>query len=372
MVRKSDARRRDTRMHHVKRLASVVLAVAVLAARLLAGAPSAALVAAKTLDMYFIDVEGGQATLIVTPAGASFLIDAGFPSDGTFNSKSGAPAQARDAQRVLAAARDAGLRQIDHLMVTHYHADHMGGVMELAQLIPIRSFIDHGAPSADAEVAVPGTQALYEAYVALRAKGKHIEPKPGDRLPIKGVDVVVLASGGAVLTKPLAGAGAPNPSCTGEGVAAQEKTENTRSTAVHVRYGKFSLLDVGDLTGRPLFALTCPANLIGAASVYLVAHHGGADGSDPSLFAAVKPRVAIMNNGPRKGAQARTFATIAQMPTIDIWQLHRSLNAGVENMPDDRIANLDESTSAWIKVSANRDGSFTVTNGRTGFKKVYQ
>ena len=326
--------------------------------------------AANTLDIYFIDVEGGQATLMVTPTGESFLVDAGFPGDGTFASKPGDPAQARDAQRILAAARDAGVRQIDHLMLTHYHGDHMGGVIELSQLLPIRHFIDHSAPSAEAEVGVPGTMALYNAYVALRASGTHTEPKPGDRLPLGGVDVVVLASAGEVLGAPLAGAGQPNPACTGTGEPAQEKTENPRSTAIRVQFGAFRFLNVGDLSGAPLFA-TCPTNLIGTADLYLIAHHGGNDGADPSLFAAVKPRVAIFNNGPRKGAQARTFATIRGIPTLDAWQLHRSGNPGVENVPDARVANLDESTSAWIKVSARPDGSFTVTNGRTGQTTAY-
>lgn len=327
--------------------------------------------APNTLDIYFIDVEGGQATLMVTPAGESFLIDAGFPGDGTFASKPGDPALARDAQRILAAARAAGVRQIDHLMLTHYHADHMGGVIELAQLLPIRHFIDHSAPSAEAEAVVPGTLALYNAYVALRAGGTHTEPKPGDRLPLRGVDVVVLATAGKIVATPLPGAGRPNPACSGTGEPAQEMTENPRSTAIHVQFGAFRFLNVGDLSGAPLFALTCPTNLIGTADLYLIAHHGGNDGADPSLFAAVQPRVAIMNNGPRKGAQARTFATIRAIPTLDGWQLHRSGNPGVDNFPDARIANLTDSTSAWIKVSASADGSFTVTNGRTGQSTAY-
>ena len=344
------------------------LACGLLAMLMLTGATSPA---ANTLDIYFIDVEGGQATLMVTPAGESFLIDAGFPGDGTFASKPGDPAKARDAQRILAAARAAGVRQIDHLMLTHYHADHMGGVIELSQLLPIRHFIDHSAPSAEAEVIVPGTLALYDAYVALRASGTHTEPKPGDRLPLRDVDVTVLATAGEILAAPLPGAGQPNPACTGTGEPAQEKTENPRSTAIRVQFGAFRFLNVGDLSGAPLFALTCPTNLIGAADLYLIAHHGGNDGADPSLFAAAKPRVAIMNNGPRKGAQGRTFATIRAIPTLDGWQLHRSGNPGVENFPDARIANFDESTSAWIKVSASADGSFTVTNGRTGQSTAY-
>jgi len=327
---------------------------------------------AKTLDIYFIDVEGGQSTLIVTPAGESFLIDAGYPGDGTFTSKPGDPAKARDAQRILAAARDAGVKRIDYLLLSHYHADHAGGVVELAQLLPIRTFIDHAAPSVEADSAVPGTKAVYDGYVAVRKSGRHIEAKPGDRVPIKGVNAMIVASDGRGLSKPLEGAGQSNPACEGEGVAPQEKTENPRSVAVRLEYGKFRFLDPGDLTGPPLFALTCPINLIGEAEVYLIAHHGGADGSDPSLFAAVKPLVAIMSNGPRKGGQAPTLATIGRFPSIDGWQLHRSSNPGAENMPDARIANLDTTTSAWLKLSANADGSFTITNGRTGESKTYR
>jgi beta-lactamase superfamily II metal-dependent hydrolase len=324
-----------------------------------------------TLDIYFIDVEGGQSTLVVTPRGESLLIDAGFPGDGTFSSKPGDPAHARDPQRIMSAARAAGISRIDYLLLTHFHADHDGGVAELAQLIPIGTFIDHAAPLPEAEAGVPGTQAIYDAYVGLRARGAHLEPRPGDRLPLNGVDAVVVASAASVLQQPLDGAGATNNACAGNGVAPQEKTENPRSTGVLLTFGKFRFLDIGDLSGPPLFALTCPVNRVGEVSVYLVAHHGGADASDPALFAATKPRVAIFNNGPRKGAQAETFATLRAHPTVDLWQLHRSLNVGVENMPDERIANLDESTSAWLKLSAHPDGSFSITNGRTGRSRTY-
>lgn len=326
---------------------------------------------ADTLDIYFIDVEGGQSTLIVTPAGESLLIDTGFPNDGTFASKAGAPSSARDPQRILAAARDAGVTKIDYLLLTHYHADHAGGVVELSQLLPIGTFIDHAAPTKDADTAVAGTQAIYDAYLAVRAKGRHIEPAPGDRLPLKGLDAVVVASGGTTLTAPIEGTARPNPACRGNGVPASEKTENPRSTAVRLQFGAFRFLDLGDLSGPPLFALTCPANLIGESDVYLITHHGGNDAADPALFAAIKPRVAIFNNGATKGAQADTLATVRQFPAIDSWQLHRSMNDGVVNAADERIANLDETTSAWTKIRASADGSFIVTNGRTGASKAY-
>ena len=347
-------------------LASGALVSAMPAAR-----PVARRAADETLDIYFIDVEGGQSTLIKTPNGETLLIDAGFASDGTFASRPIDPTEARDPQRILAAAHDAGVSRIDYLMVTHFHGDHDGGVVELSQLLPIRTFIDHGSPAPDAEAGVPGTTALFELYARLRNRTAHIEPKPGDRLPLKSVEATVVASGGATITSPLSGAGNTSPACSGNGLPAQEKTENPRSTGIRLRYGKFRFLDVGDLSGAPLFALTCPRNLVGEADVYLVAHHGGVDAADPVTFKALNPLVAIVNNGPTKGGANETLATLRSIASIDSWQLHRAMADGAPNAPDERIANLTERTSAYIKVSAKADGSFTVTNSRTGTTKSY-
>jgi beta-lactamase superfamily II metal-dependent hydrolase len=327
---------------------------------------SAATKVSDTLRIYFIDVEGGKSALVVTPGGESLLIDAGFASTGWFNSMPGDPAKARDAQRILLAAHDAGLRQIDHMLVSHYHADHFGGVMELAQLIPIKEYIDHSAPDSAAEKRVPGTLQLYADYVALRSRAGHRDAKAGDHFTLKdGVAVDVVASDGVGITKPLSGGGATNPACTSGGIPAQEVTENPNSTAIRLQFGAFSYLDVGDLTNAPLYALTCPVNLIGLVDVYNIAHHGGADGSDPSLFEAVKPRAAIFSNAGRKGAEAATLNTLRQLG-IAGWQLHASTRRDVVNMPDAQIANMDTTTAAWLKLSANRDGSFSITNGRTG------
>lgn len=333
--------------------------------------------AASTLTIYFIDVEGGQATLVVTPAGESLLIDAGFPSDDAliapaFGARPGASANARDPRRIVAAAKDAGVTQIDYMLVTHFHADHAGGVVELSQLLPIRTYIDHGAPAPGTDEGVPGSQAIYDQYLTVRSKARHIQPKPGDVLPLKGIEARVVSAGTAVPSTPLPGAGQANPACGATGIPAQEKVENPHSVGVRLEFGKFRFLDVGDLSGVPLFALTCPNSLIGESDVYLVAHHGGADGADPATFKAVNPLVAVFNNGPRKGAQPPTLTTVRQLPSLDGWQVHRSLNPGAENAPDDRLANLDESTSAWIKLVANGDGSFTVTNGRNGYSKMYR
>src|SRR5262245_2107320 len=224
--------------------------------------------AARTLDLYFIDVEGGQATLIVTPAGETLLVDTGFPSDGTFQSVAGDPAKARDANRIAEAARAAGVNRIDYLLITHFHADHDGGVVELARLMPIRTFIDHETPSPDVDATSAGARAAFDAYAAVRAKGRHVAPAPGARLPLKGIETIVVSAGGATITKPLPGAGAATPSCT-TATKPDEPNENPRSTGIRLQYGAFTFLDVGDLSGDPLFALTCPRSLIGPVSVYL-------------------------------------------------------------------------------------------------------
>jgi len=323
--------------------------------------------AAKTLDIYFIDVEGGQSTLIITPAGQSLLIDTGFAANGFYDLSN----RGRDPQRIIAAAKSAGIERIDFLLITHFHADHDGGVVDLATQIPIDTFIDHGDVPAEAEQGVNGTLDAFNAYAAVRAKGHHLQPKPGDRLPLKGVEALVVSSAGERLVKAMNGAGLRNPSCGASEIAAQEIYENPRSTGFVLRFGRFRFLDVGDLTGRPLFALVCPNDLVGPVDVYLVAHHGGPDSAEPATFAAFRPRVAILNNGTTKGGASATFAMLHGLSAVDTWQLHRSQNPGAVNFSDEWIANLGETTGYWIKLSANADGSFRVTNGRTGASKNY-
>lgn len=324
--------------------------------------------AAETLTLYFVDVEGGQATLVVTPAGESLLVDTGFyaTSFSDFSNRG------RDPKRILAAARDAGLKRIDVLVLTHFHADHDGGAPDLARQIPILTFVDHGDVPKEAEQNVPGTLAAFDAYAKVRASGKHMVAKPGDRLPLKGVEATVLSSAGATISQPLLGAGAANPSCGPSELPPQDSFENPRSTGLLLQFGKFRFLDVGDLTGKPLFALACPRNLLGPVDVYLVAHHGGPDAADPATLAAFRPRVAVIDNGPTKGGARETFEALRALRGLDdVWQLHQSLNPGVGNVADDRIANLDEDLGAWIKLVASDDGSFVVTNGRTGASKTY-
>ena len=321
--------------------------------------------AAKTLDIYFIDVEGGQSTLIVFPGGETLLVDAGYAS------RPGDSAAARDPQRILEVAKLAGVSRLHYLLITHYHGDHVGGVPELVQRIPIGTFIDHGRVNDDAERVV-GTLGMYKAYIAVRERGQHFEPRPGERLPLDGANVTVVSSAGATLAAPLTGArSGGNAGCTPPGMPAQEPTENPRSLGFLLQFGEFRFLNVGDLTGAPLFSLACPSDLIGPVDVYLVAHHGGADAADPALFGALKPRVAILNNGAVKGGAAETLRTLHSLPGTDTWQLHRSEAKGAKNFADERIANLSEATSNWILIRVSDDGSFAVTNRRTDVTTRY-
>ena len=315
---------------------------------------------AQTLDVYFIDVEGGQSTLIVTPAGQSLLIDTGYPGrDG------------RDPDRIMAAIRDARLARIDYLLITHFHEDHDGGAAELARRIPIGTFVDYGAPVEKG----PEVVAAFAAYEEARKHGQHLVPIPGDRLPLEGLDVEIVSADGATLSKPLGGAGEPNAACAAYERRRDFTTENPRSIGLRVRLGAFRFLDLGDLVWNKLGELVCPNNILGEVDVYLVAHHGNGDSNVPAVLAALKPRVAIVNNGPYKGGGAGALAALHATADLEgVWQLHRSVNADAANSPDAFIANLDEDdndTAAWIKLSAARDGSFVVANGRTGWTHVY-
>jgi competence protein ComEC len=330
---------------------------------LIASSISARAASSGTLQIYFIDVEGGQSALVVTPEKHTLLIDAGWAGDG-----------ARDANRIVAAARDAGVSQIDYLLITHFHGDHFGGVSELAQRMPIRTFVDHGAPHPHASQTSAETRDLFALYSALRSnKGaRHIEPHPGDRLPLDDVEVTVVSSAGTTLSAPLSGAGAANTACPEHPIPAGDPDENPRSTGVLIRHGKFRYLNLGDLTGQPLFDVVCPKNLVGRVDAYSTAHHGGADAAEPATFAAFQPRVVMINNALKKGGQRAMFEVLHRAPGVEgVWQLHTSADAGDLNFPAEYIANVDESAAHWIKLVANEDGSFRVFNARTEHWKQY-
>jgi competence protein ComEC len=317
--------------------------------------------AAKTLDVYDIDVEGGKAVLIVSPSGESMLFDVGWPgNDG------------RDSDRIVAAAKAAGLKQIDYLVISHYDTDHLGDVPLLLSKFPVKHIVDHGPMEA---AKAPSEQ--YKAYAAVRDRMDHISVKPGDRIPIQGVEVLVVTAAGKHLDRPLAGAGAPNPLCatTPEEPARASDVEDNMSIGLLFTLGKFRMLDFADLESAYDYKLMCPNNPIGSVDVYQVSIHGQDKGVSPVLAQALHARVALMGNGPRKGGAPQTWATLRGAPGMeDIWQVHYSVEGGKDhNPPEDFIANPDGADKAhWIKLSASSDGSFSVTNSRNGFSKRYK
>ena len=317
----------------------------------------------KTLDIYFIDVEGGQATLFVTPQHESLLIDTGWPGHDS-----------RDAKRIVAAANLAGLNTIDYAIVTHYHDDHVGGVPQLLALMPVSTFIDHGDLYEHCPTCVSGFNAYMEAIHSGRAKRMTVSA--GQTLPLRDLNAEVLSSNGEVIAEPVAGAGATNSFCDESEIRPPDTTENSHSVGVLLRFGRFSATDLGDLTWDKERALMCPVNRIGTVSLLIVSHHGWYQSSSPAYVDAVHPEVAIMDNGAKKGGSLPTVKLINAVPGLSaMWQLHRSEEAGQYNVPDERIANLegDDASDAgnYLKVSASKDGSFTVYNSRTGKVVAY-
>ena len=260
-------------------------ACSVAAALALAGSLVAAQSPRTTLDIYMIDVEGGQATLVVTPSGGSLLVDTGWSGfDG------------RDAERIASTAKQAGVSRIDTLIVTHYHVDHVGGVP------PSRP----GCRLAPSSITARRSRKARSrrrsiAYLEARAKGRHLEVKPGDTIPVADLDVRVASSGGALITRPLPGAGAANPLCASFTPKESDPTENARSVGTVLTFGRFRMLDLGDLTWNKEHDLVCPSNLLGSIDLYLTSHHGLDQSGSPQLVRAIQPRVAVMNNGAKKG-----------------------------------------------------------------------
>jgi beta-lactamase superfamily II metal-dependent hydrolase len=362
-------------------IASTLLAV--LANASVLSAQPAAKPSAGTLDIYIADTEGGKAALYVTPSGETVLIDTGNPG-------------ARDLDRILEVFKAAGATKIDHLISTHYHQDHVGGLAALAQRIPVAHFVDHG-PNVENPEQVRGFRAAYDSILA---KAKHTIARPGDRVMVTGLDWRIVQSAGKSITTPLAGAGASNAAACARFERkpdAARPDDNAQSVGSVITFGRFRVLDLGDLLWNNEHDLVCPRNMIGTVDLYMVTHHGLATSGSPTLVHSVRPRVAVMQNGTRKGGAPATFTTLRTSPGLeDVWTLHWSYAAGVEqNSPGAFIANLDSTATIasvltaapgaqptppsdpahapahYIKISARRDGSFTVTNTRNGFTKAY-
>ncbi len=342
----------------------------------------------KMLDIYVVDVEGGNATLFVTPSGQSILIDTG----------NGGPAAQRDGERILAAAKDARLTQIDHLITTHWHGDHFGAMEYVAAKIPIRQFIDHGG---SVESPAAGNGFIEQTYPKLYGSATHVVAKPGDRIALNGIEWRIVAAAGQHITSALPGAGKRNTTCADYKPGMPDPTENAQSVGSVLTFGKFRAAHLGDLTWNKEYELMCPNNPIGTVDLFIVSHHGQAISNSPQLVHALHPRVMVMNNGTRKGGQPDAMNVLHTSPGVeDLWQMHFSQLSGQEyTVPGMFIANtVDDQPPAmtiapitapapgpgappppahngaayWIKISASDDGTFTVTNARNGFSKTYR
>ncbi len=359
----------------------------------IAGIVSAQTVA-RDFTIYFIDVEGGQSVLYVAPSGETLLMDTGFPGG-------------RDADRIMEAVKDAGAKQIDYLASSHYDVDHIGSLKLLSERIPVKTYVDHGA-----QVGQEQYWGFQEFYKAIYSKVNHHVAKPGDKIPLKGVDVLVVTAAKQALKTPAAGGGKPNPACAAFKPIEERDDENGQSLGLLFSYGKFRTINLGDLTWNREFDLMCPNNLIGGVDLYMTSQHGTDRSGSAALVHGLHPQVAIVNNGPHKGAIPSAMTILRTSPALeDIWQLHWGEYAGLEyNSPGLFIANMDDPAAAaeliqhplppqvprpanappqgdyyprtavatghtpayWIKVAAHPDGSYTVTNPRNHFSKTYQ
>jgi beta-lactamase superfamily II metal-dependent hydrolase len=354
---------------------------------------------APSLDIYYVDTEGGQATVFRGPTGETLLVDTGNAGE-------------RDLNRILGVLTGAGVTRIDHLFLTHYHGDHYGSLLDIAKRIPVGRFYDHG-DNIEKREAFTAFRTAYEEI----SKGKRTIVRPGDRIQMAGLDIRVVASNGEVLESNLPGGGASNAACAAYQPRQEVVDDNHQSAGFVMAYGRFRTIDLGDLMWSKENDLMCPTNRIGTVDLYLTSHHGLAQSGGPVLVHALAPRVAIMNNGPRKGGAVEAFEILARSPGLeDTWQLHWSHFGGIEhNAPGAFIANIDEldtvvgvltalaappaaagrgaagqqagagrrggrggpapaaahTPAHWIQVSARQDGSFTVTNTRNGFSKTY-
>jgi len=314
------------------------------------------------LQIYFVDVEGGQATLFVTPDKHSLLIDTGWPGNNN-----------RDADRIVAAAHNAGISKIDFVLITHFHDDHVGGAPQLAASVPIGTFIDHGD---NRETSDAVTQKDWLAYKQLLSSGKYqrITAKPGNILPVPEIHVQVLSSDGALLQKPLPGAGQANSACANSPQFPNDLTENPRSLGTLITFGKIRILDLGDLTADKELELMCPVNKIGKVDIYVASHHGFKQSGSAALVHAITPRIAIVDNGAKKGGSPSALDIIKSSPNLaDLWQLHFSEEAGdAGNTPAQFIANLPGPDAAnYLKLTVNHEGTFAMFNSRTNQSKSY-
>ncbi|MBN9589716.1 MAG: MBL fold metallo-hydrolase [Alphaproteobacteria bacterium] len=346
---------------------------------LLCAAPAGA----QELKIISVDVEGGAAVLMRTPAGKSLLIDTGW-APGQGGGQGLTPGEApknepSSAERIFQAAHSLGITHLDYLVMTHYHADHLGGLESVLALLPADTFVDHGPnretlpPDADVRRSANAPQTRYPAWLAAAKGHSHISVSAGDVLNVGALHIRFVASDGRVLKAALPGAGRANPACAhvpppprvgGE--------ENDRSLGLLMRFGRTRIVDLGDLTWNKEIALLCPANKMGRADIYFVTGHG-MDLSNSPPTAAIDPLVAIMQNGPTKGGSPDVVKTVESYPHLQgFWRTHAMVrNPELDGDPN-YIANLRGGADGNpIRLSITETGQITVTNSRNGFSRTY-
>ena len=345
--------------------------------------PGAALAArSDTLLVDAIDVEGGAATLYITPERKSLLIDSGWPADSDRGAKN-----PDSAQRIVASARRHGLSKLDYVLITHYHVDHVGGLPELLSQFPVGTILDHGPnretppPDTKPELAASQPAVLYPKYLEAIRGHEHRTLEPGDTLKIGSLHLTVLTSDRVVVAGAVPGSGsaagarASSAECGSmKPMDADGGEENARSLGLMLTFGRARIAALGDLTWNMEKELVCP-DKVGPVDLFIVSHHGVNLSNSPALLHALEPRVAIEDNGATKGAAIETYETVSHSPRLlRLWQLHFAQGAGAEhNVPQAYIANPSAvgDTHASLEIAVTSQGAITVTNDRTGFSESY-
>jgi competence protein ComEC len=350
-----------------------------------AAAPSKARTG-QDLKIISIDVEGGSAVLFKTPDGKSLLIDTGWAPGGgnarPLPTTPPAPAPPTSADRIAAAAKALGITKIDYLVMTHYHADHLGGLDALLAKLPVDTFVDHGPnrefppPNASDRQRANSTEVGYQQHWLPALQGhNHIVAITGQTLDVGKMHIQFVSSDGVLPDHPLPGAGQPNPNCAGVPQATNDGgEENVRSVGMLITYGKTRILYLGDLTWNKEIEMLCPVNRIGKVDVYWVTGHGMNLSSSPPT-AAFDPLVAIMQNGPRKGGDEAVIKTVTSYPSLQgYWRTHYSVRYPDLNGDPNYIANPDwyPDQNYWIQLSITSAGKITVMNSRNRFTKSYE
>jgi competence protein ComEC len=335
-------------------LARILLAASLLLLLVVNASGQKSLGKSSHLLIYSIDVEGGQATLLVAPSGASMLVDTGWPGGN-----------GRDAERIQAAMKDAGLTQIDKVLITHFHTDHVGGVPELVKRVKVGEFLDHGVNREDSDI----TRKDFSAYIAAIGKTSRRTLHRGDSINISGLNTVVVTADGEHISSVPGIKPEPNAACAQEPKWTLDQSENPRSIGILVRFGQFSFLDLGDLTKPKEIDLVCPNSPLGSVSLFLVSHHGLDQSNSKSLVNAIHARAAIMNNGAHKGGSPEAWQNVSEsVGAKNLFMLHTAEGSdAAHNSAETIIANpKGDGEGHYFKVVAGRDGSFSVTNSRTG------